>query len=203
VSTLRTGSGIRRRKNIRLKEYDYSLPGEYFVTICTKDHIHSFGEIVNEEMKLLMIGEIADRCWKELPVHFMNIELDEFVVMPNHIHGIIVIKENDYGRDVQLNVPTRLSPKKGTLSIIIRTYKAAVTTLCRRNNINGFGWQSGYFDHIIRDEKSLIRIRDYIATNPQRWWFDKENSQREEFDQFEQWLGVQGQKVIKTTRKIK
>ena len=201
MSTLKTDSNIHHRKQIRLKEYDYSMPGEYFVTICTKEHIHSFGEIVNEEMNLNIIGEIADKCWKELPAHFLNVELDEFVVMPNHIHRIVCILENP-GRDVQMNIPTdnyysRISPKRGSLGLIIRGYKAAVTTPCRKNGIHAFNWQSGYFEHIIRDEKSLIRIRDYIATNPQRWWFDKENAQQKDYDEFEQWIVIQGQKTIR------
>lgn len=204
---MRTDASIRRRKQIRLKEYDYSQPGEYYVTICTKDRVHCFGEVMNEEMNLSMIGEIADRCWKELPGHFLNIELDEFVVMPNHIHGIVLILDNPGSRDVRSNIPTdnyhsRISPKRGSLGVIVRAYKAAVTTLCRRNGIHDFGWQSGYYDHVIRDEKSLMRIRDYIAANPQRWWFDKENAQRKEIDQFEKWFAVEGQKVIKTTRKM-
>jgi len=77
-----------------------------------------------------------------------------------------------------------------------------VTTLCRRNGINDFAWQSGYFDHIVRDEKSLIRIRDYITTNPQRWTFDRENARRKESEQFEKWLAVEGQKIIISPRKM-
>jgi REP element-mobilizing transposase RayT len=114
------------RKSIRLKEYDYSQPGEYFVTICTHSHECVLGKIIHGEMRLNEIGKIVEKCWKEIPIHFPNTELDEFVVMPNHIHGIIVLR--DYSRDVQLNVPTRLSPRRWTLSVIIRTYKAAVTT---------------------------------------------------------------------------
>jgi hypothetical protein len=98
-----------KRKSIRLREYDYSTPGEYFVTICAHEHICIFGNIVDEEMRLSEIGIIAEQCWNKLPVHFKNVILDEYVMMPNHLHGIIVL--NDHCRDVQLNVPTRLSPK--------------------------------------------------------------------------------------------
>jgi REP element-mobilizing transposase RayT len=113
-----------------------------------------FGEIDDDEMRLSQAGTIAEQCWEEIPKHFSNVELDEFVVMPNHIHGIIIINETDdikinYSRDVQLNVPTRLSPKRGSLSVIIRTCKAAVTTECRRNGHNEFRWQSRFYEHII------------------------------------------------------
>jgi hypothetical protein len=133
-----------------LKEYDYSQPGEYFVTVCTHNHECLFGTLADEEMKLSHIGKIAKNCWEEISKHFLNIELDAFVVMPNHIHGIVII--NDHGRDVQLNVSTKeinitknelnvstgISPKRGTLSVVMRTYKAAVTTLCWHNGFNEF-----------------------------------------------------------------
>jgi REP element-mobilizing transposase RayT len=99
-----------------------------------------FGKIIHGEMQLNANGSIADKCWKEIPRHFQNVELDEYVIMPNHIHGIIIL--HDHSRDVQLNVPTRLSPRKGTLSVIIRTFKAAVTTECHNNSAN-----SKYTDH--------------------------------------------------------
>jgi putative transposase len=160
------------RKTIRLKEYDYSQSGEYFITICTHEKEDILGEIVADEMKLSQEGIIAQQCWKEIPSHFENVELAEYVVMPNHIHGIIIL--NDHGRDVQLNVPTRLSPRKGSLSVIIRTYKAAVTTECRRKGLFDFRWQSRFYEHIIRSNKDLDNIRDYITGNVLRWAFDTE-----------------------------
>jgi REP element-mobilizing transposase RayT len=126
-----------------------------------------------EEMHLNEIGNIVRRCWEEIPQHFPCSEFDAFVVMLNHIHGIIVL--NDLGRDVQLNVPTRLSPRRGTLSVIIRTYKAAVTMECRKMGYSEFGWQSRFYDHIIRDEKDLDNVRNYIIDNPLKWATDDEN----------------------------
>jgi REP element-mobilizing transposase RayT len=150
------------------------MPGEYFVTICTYERKCIFGEIVDGEMQLSEIGNIARQSWEKIPIHFPNIELDEFIIMPNHLHGIIII--NDYScRDVQLNVPTGISPKQGTLSVIIRTFKAAVTTECRRNNYFEFRWQSRFFEHIIRDDKSRNTIRDYIMNNALQWSFDHDN----------------------------
>ena len=197
---------IRERKHIRLKGYDYSQPGEYFVTICTKGQKHLFGEVVNGEMNVNSIGETAMECWSRLPAHFPNVELDEFVVMPNHFHGIVRIMDNPVGaqktrpaekrldnsrRDVQLNIPTdnyhsKISPKAGSLAVIVRTYKAAVTTICRKDGIEGFGWQSGFYEQIIRDDRSLTRIRQYIANNPQRWHLDAENPNRQWENGFEQ-----------------
>ena len=170
---------IRERKHIRLKGYDYSQPGEYFVTICTIGREHLFGEIVDGELNANSIADTVIECRNELPAHFPNVEIDEFVVMPNHIHGIIRILDNPC-RDVQLNIPTRtyhsrISPKAGSLAVVIRTFKAAVTTICRKNGIEGFGWQAGFYEHIIRDDRSLTRIREYIANNPQRRILDTEN----------------------------
>ena len=193
---------MRRRKQIRLREYDYSTPAGYFVTICTRDHIHLFGEIVDAHMKLSKTGETAVRCWKELPQHFDGIELDEFVVMPNHIHGIIIILDSAR-RDVQLNIPTgnyhsEISPKRGSLGVIIRTYKAAVTTECWQNEFHDFQWQKRYYDHIIRDEQSLNRIREYISANPEHWQMDKENPDCSDMDEFNLWLTEEGKRNLPT-----
>lgn len=153
-------------------------------------------------MQLSEVGKIARRCWEEIPLHFPHTALDEFVIMPDHMHGIVVILgEDDYGESyedgsggVQLNAPKELnapaadspatrkdnyfsiiSPKKKTLSVIIRTYKAAVTTLCRENGINDFQWQRNYYERIIRDERAFTTIRKYIVNNPAQWLHDREN----------------------------
>jgi len=86
------------RRSIRLKGYDYSCPGSYFITICTQHHEEIFGKIIDGEMLLNEIGEVTQRCWKEIPNHFKNVELDQFICMPNHVHGIIVIWSNDYDK---------------------------------------------------------------------------------------------------------
>jgi hypothetical protein len=88
----------RNRRSIRLKEYDYSQPGEYFLTICTNNHECIFGNIIHEKMKLSAEGKIAQRCWEEMPKHFSNVQLDEYIIMPNHIHGIIILTESMVGR---------------------------------------------------------------------------------------------------------
>jgi putative transposase len=179
-----------QRRSIRLKGYDYSKPGAYFITICTKDKIYILGNIEGEKVIYSPIGKIAEECWLNIPDHFPDIELDQWVIMPNHIHGIIFIL--DAGRGVQLNAPTtacsndnpnsslsvstrfsKISPSKGSLPIIIRTYKAAVTRECRRIGQNDFRWQRGYYDRIIRNEKELDRIRRYIQENPLKWELDR------------------------------
>jgi putative transposase len=185
---------IRERKNIRLKGYDYSQPGEYFVSICARGREHMLGEIADGNMIMNAMGKTAKDCWNELPLHFPNIEIDEFVVMPNHVHGIIRILENPR-RDVRLNIPTetyhsRISPGAGSLAVIVRTYKAAVTTICRKHGIDGFRWQSGFYEHIIRDDRSLSKIREYIANNPQQWILDVENPKRHEEDGIDQRLQI-------------
>jgi len=176
-----------RIKSARLEGYDYSAIGGYFVTICTRDRECWFGEIVGGKMQLSVIGEMARQCWQEIPNHFDNTDLDEFVLMPNHVHGIILIIRDVDGRDVACNVSTDsdsdsknmamsiISPKPGSLATIIRSYKSAVTRWCGKNNCPQFAWQPRFYDHIIRNEKSLIAIRQYIYNNPAKWEIDREN----------------------------
>ena len=172
------------RRSIRLKGYDYSLAGTYFVTICVKERKCVFGDVQNSNVVLSPIGEIVYQCWNEIPNNFNSVKLYVFIVMPNHLHGIVVMT-NDC-RGVQLNAPTRnasnfyglISPKQKTLSVIIRTFKAAVTTQCRKNNYHFFEWQRNYYEHIVRNEDELNRIREYIINNPLQWQFDKENPNR-------------------------
>ena len=247
------------RRSIRLRGYDYSLPGAYFVTICVRDRRLVFGEVVAGDVRHSRIGEVAHAFWTNIPDHVPEVVLDAFVVMPNHVHGIIGItdREPDVGpgadqdrggdvhhggnrdggignrdggdggdrhdggignnrRGVQLNAPTPentaasgqtttpgptatsgntttsgqtatpgpgaarspfadLSPKRGTLSVIVRTYKGAVTRWCRQNGHADFAWQPRFYDHIIRDARALRNIRRYIAENPMRWHLDRLN----------------------------
>jgi REP element-mobilizing transposase RayT len=189
-----------RIESARLKGYDYSSPGEYFVTICTGGMIHPvryiklqnhhrikktisqgkyFGDVMDGEMKRNDVGVIARQMWMDIPNHHKYVSIDEFVVMPNHVHGIIVLCENDHGknvahgRDVACNVSTRISPKRESLSTIIRSYKSGVSNWCHANGYEDFSWQSRFYDHIIRDEKGLNAIREYIHNNPAQWEYDR------------------------------
>ena len=173
-----------RVKSIRLKDFNYASNGAYYVTICTKDRKHYFGEIVNGEMKLSGIGVITKQCWSEIPQHFNNVRLDEFVIMPNHVHGIIIIDTNNNDitnhcrRDVACNVSTimyNISPKSKSLSTTIRSFKSAVSNRCNKNGYHHFTWQPRFYEHVVRNEKELYFIRNYIKNNPWQWEFDNEN----------------------------
>ncbi|MCP5062938.1 MAG: transposase, partial [Ignavibacteriae bacterium] len=149
----------------------------YYVTICTKDRKCYFGNVVNGEMELSEIGKVAEKFLSHIPKHFPNMNVDEFVVMPNHIHAIIVIENKR--RDVACNVSTNpmsiISPKIGSLSTTIRSYKSTVTKFVRNNINKQFVWQPRFYEHIIRNEKSLFEIRKYIELNTMKWELDKEN----------------------------
>jgi putative transposase len=166
------------RKSIRLKEFNYSQPGEYFVTICTNNHECMFGTIVNDKMDLNDKGRIIDGCWKGIPEHFLNVELDEYVVMPNHIHGILILNDSVGTRHAVSLLQERFGkPVPGSLSTIVRSFKSAVTKQINEMHLTGNApfWQARYYDRIIRNEKELNNIRDYIANNIVTWASDKEN----------------------------
>ena len=173
-----------RVESTRLEGYDYSQPGEYFVTICTDKHNCLFGKVIKEKVELSSVGQIAKKCWKEIHNHFYNIELDEFVIMPNHIHGIIIICENNIRRDAINRVSTGGITKinnpmlsRNSLSNIIRQYKSRVSYEIHKIQPD-FAWQHRFYEHIIRDERDLQNTRDYIVNNPIKWFYDSENPDR-------------------------
>ncbi len=170
---------IHHRRSIRLKEHDYTQPGAYFITICTKHRQCLFGDIVMGEMQLNNLGKIAFNCWQEIPKHFSHIELDTFVVMPNHLHGILLITHRPLGAQDSCAPTTEQfgKPVPGSISTVVRTYKAAVSKQINIiGNTKGVSvWQRNLYEHIGRDEKSLSDIRQYIIENPQRWTKDSEN----------------------------
>lgn len=166
---------IHNRKSIRLKEYDYSQPGLYFITICCQDRICHFGHIDNGKMILNEFGTITYNEWLKTPELRPNVELGEFVIMPNHIHGIIRL----LGRG-ELNSPhtkdvcdTSLQSPSQTIGAIVRGYKSSVTKQFGLLGFDGKLWQRNYYEHIIRDEQSYQRISDYIMKNPAKWNEDK------------------------------
>lgn len=171
-----------RIESTRLPHWDYGNPGTYFVTICTKKFQYWFGEVVNGKMVLNEMGEVADSCWAEIPDHFDHIELDEYVVMPNHVHGIIGIMDVETLPEkvktrhaVSLREHTnKFGPlKKGALSTIIGSYKSAVTGEIRESHNPNFGWHPRFYDHVIRNEYSLEKIQYYIQMNPKNWIKDR------------------------------
>jgi putative transposase len=153
----------RQRKTVRLREYDYSQPGEYFVTICTKNHECIFGSIVDGKMDMNKRGRIVDEYWKGIPEHFPYVDLDECIIMPNHFHGIIIINDMDIHCRGEVTSPLR----KSTLGNIAAYFKYRSTKLINESQgtPDAKVWQRNYYDRIIRDEKELQNIRDYIINN--------------------------------------
>lgn len=186
-------SECHHRRSIRLKGYDYSQAGVYFVTIVTQDRRCLFGEVMDRQMRFNKAGQVAKRCWVDIPDHFPHVELDTFVVMPNHVHGIIVITDAVGAKNfspLQIGRTTRLgmrSPSK-TVGSIVRGFKIGVTKWFRQHTDIYNVWQRNYREHIIRNEESLNRIRQYLAENPLRWAFDGENPSAVEPEAEETWL---------------
>ena len=183
-----------RISSTRLQNWDYGWNASYFVTICTKNREHYFGIIVNGEMQLSEIGGIAQQFWREIPDHFPFVILDAFVIMSNHVHGIIIINKTD-DRNIGGNVDGRgnvgtqnfaslhqqnkkshyknkFGPQSQNLASIIRGYKTGVKKYATMNNID-FIWQPRFNDHIIRNNLSFDRIRNYINTNIKNWKNDE------------------------------
>ncbi len=162
-----------RIKSARLKGYDYSSNGAYFITICTKNREPFFGEIIDGEMKLSEMGKIANDCWEQIPQHFPFVQLGEFVIMPNHVHGIVIIdKNNDTIAETQnfasLNNGNKFGTQSQNLASIIRGFKIGVTKYARNNTDIFDIWQPRFHDHIIRNEKEFERITEYIINNPKK-----------------------------------
>jgi putative transposase len=166
------------RRSIRLKGYDYSQAGAYYITIVTYQRDCLFGEIMNKEMIPNDFGNIADECWRGIPKHFTFVELGAHVIMPNHIHGIVVIR--DTGRGAAMlrpyeDHPHKINLKPGSLGAIVRSYKSAVSyRIHKESNTTGI-WQRNYYEHIIRDEQDLQNKSDYIEANPMLWDEDDNN----------------------------
>ena len=157
-----------KRKPLRLKGFDYSSVGMYFVTICTRERECLFGEIIEASMQLNGFGRVVEACWKDLPTHFGRIAIDAAVVMPNHVHGIVCVEEQEPGA---MN-------RAPTLGEIVRNFKARCARAWRREQEDcrlSSLWQRGYYEHVIRNEADLTRVREYIANNPLRWALDREN----------------------------
>lgn len=182
-----------RRRSIRLYGADYSEPGGYFLTVCAAGRKQIFGRIDLDHAMLSPLGEIVRQCWMQIPEHFQQASLAEFVVMPNHLHGIIALrsrKRNGEGRvgaryivssSVQAHTPERFQkPVRGSIPTIVRTFKAAVTRAAQKSlGWKGEIWQRNYFERVLRDGKEYADASRYILENPMRWKWDKENAKRE------------------------
>jgi putative transposase len=197
-------SNIRYVGSIPLKEYDYSRAGAYFVTICAFGRKCIFGGISDYRFVHNKYGEVVDQFWRETELHFTSVKLDEYVVMPNHFHGILNILDApnvaaQHAAQLQVPDPTQDTPvvaaqlqdrnqiigkspilkpiKAGSFSAIIRSFKSAVTKTIHEISCYQYLdiWQRNYYEHIIRNEDELQKIRDYIRGNPMKWAYDEEN----------------------------
>jgi len=159
------------RRSLRLKGYDYTSPGAYFVTLCTQGRLCLFGEIKEGVMCLNEIGHMIERWLLSIPERFEHVDIDAFVIMPNHLHGIIVFEAivNKQFRHVSLASVVRWFKKKTTNEYIQGVKQKGWPPFNRRL------WQRNYWEHIIRNDRSLERIRRYIVENPLRWHLDREN----------------------------
>jgi len=168
------------RRSTRLHDYDYTQAGAYFVTICTMGRVCMLGDIVNGCMQLNTYGQIVAECWSAIPGHIIGVQLDEFVIMPNHIHGILVLLDDSRGTACRAPTTERFGrPVSGSLATIVRSFKSATTKLINqtRNNAGQPVWQRSYYEHVVRDDEQLDRIRQYILDNPAKWSEDIENPQ--------------------------
>lgn len=161
----------RGRRSIRLPHYDYSSAGAYFVTIATHKRKPLFGKTVNEHVELNALGRTAHQCWVEIPSHFPKIDLDIFVVRPDHVHGVLLINEDStYGVGAQHAAPLRqdrLQVAPGSLGAVVRSFKASVTKHVRRavQDSSLVVWQRNYYERVIRDERELEVTRFYVLHN--------------------------------------
>jgi REP element-mobilizing transposase RayT len=166
------------RRSIRLKGYDYSSPGGYFITVCAHKRECAFGKISLPDVgarpaapDLNPLGHIVKQCWADIPSHFPHVLFDEYVVMPSHIHGILIISgvARDEGKNAVRRAPT--------LSAIVGSFKSAsskeINEIRKRPDVPL--WQRNYYEHVVRDEDDLNRIRQYIYDNPANWAMDVEN----------------------------
>jgi len=172
----------KHRCSIRLKGYDYSQAGAYLVTIVTRNRACLFGDVVHDEVRLSEMGKIVQWTWQDLPNHVRNVQLDAFVVMPNHIHGIIVIVAGTVVGTGSVRAgsepaPTTAGIRRQGLPEIVRQLK---TFSSRRINEHRYTpgvpvWQRNYYEHVIRNGDELNRVREYIVNNPLQWELDREN----------------------------
>jgi len=174
---------IQGRRSILLKGYDYTAAGGYFVTIMAYQRDCVFGEIEAGEMHINALGRIVKECWQAIPDHFPNADVDEFVVMPNHIHGIIFLHYDmatmsTGGARHASPLPARGTPSR-SLGAIIGSFKSSVTRRAGRELNLANLWQRNYYEHIIRDQRDYERITGYIIETPRNWEHDEENNHPE------------------------
>ena len=182
-----TSATFHSRHSIRLPGYDYTQAGAYFVTICARERECLFGEVADGKMRMNKYGEIIQRTWNDLPNHYQGVELGAFIIMPNHVHGIVSIVGAIH--ESPLHVTHQQSPERRNktsdilqrrrmlLSRIVGRFKmVSAKRINEQREMTGVPlWQRNYYEHIVRDEESLARIKEYISNNPNQWDLDREN----------------------------
>ncbi len=153
-----------RQGSTRLSNWDYGSNGKYFITICTDNKVPYFGPIDKPNKDHTEIGQYATLCWKSIPEHYPFVVLDEFIIMPDHIHGILCFGKKNRA---EWN-PNQYGPQSQNLAAVIRGYKSAIKTFASIQAID-FHWQARYFDRIIRNDQELDLVRNYILDNPRKW----------------------------------
>lgn len=173
------------RRSVHLRQYDYRTAGAYFVTLCTADRSLLFGEVADDQVRLTTCGHLVGACWVWLAEQYSYLKLDAWTLMPNHLHGVLVISEvpavagavRRYSTLRQQGGPPTITKSLGRL---IGAFKTVSTK--RVNVLRGTPgevvWQRDYYEHVVRGERELDRIRQYIADNPRRWAMDRENPSR-------------------------
>jgi putative transposase len=167
-----------RIPSARLAGWDYASNAGYFVTICTRERVCFFGEVANEEMRYSHVGELSAACCEQIPIHFPFVVLDGYMVMPNHVHLILIFnKSRSETRsqkgtgDLVSSQANQFGPQSQNLASVVRGFKVGVTKLARHERLD-FAWQPRYHDHIIRNSKELDILRNYVAHNPAQWTKD-------------------------------
>ena len=178
------------RRSIRLPDYDYARPGAYFITMVTYQRDCLFGNIVDGKMHLSAMGQIAEEHWRLIPEHFPQVELGAYVIMPDHVHGIIIINGRSNAdafdrRGTTMSCPDISCPDvarekfgkpvRGSIPTIVRSYKASVTRRIQRERNATAIWQRNYYERVIRNDEAHHRISLYIESNVARWVMDNEN----------------------------
>jgi REP element-mobilizing transposase RayT len=169
-----------RIESIRLKSWDYRNPGYYFVTICIQGKKCLLGSIAGEKFQISSLGSMVENFWQQIPKQFHGVEIDDFIIMPNHVHGIIVISDSP---DSSVSKPkgSGITGEKnpmifsGGLSQIIRWFKGRTTFEIRKTLLSEFSWQPRFYEQVIRNDKALDEIRTYILENPIKWENDENN----------------------------
>ncbi len=167
-----------QRKSIRLKGYDYTREGAYYVTLCTQNKKCIFGKVVEERTELNDLGKVVAGSWKWLARRYSYVELDEWIVMPNHFHGILLIRAAGGSRTAPTaSDPVQRSRKIKPLGRLIGAFKTVSSTrISQLSSLSGSEvWQRDFYDHVIRDRADLLRIRQYIQENPMLWTEDPYN----------------------------